>query len=212
MKLFKIEKIKIDRDNYKMRALYILSAILLSLALLLSSFEITLFLFHSPINSDIIEPKAHTITWRYLLEQKYMAFIDLDSFTLYEKRHLLDVKRLFDKLFSIWILLSSVVLSTIIFFYFIDRRGFSLIFRYNFFIGLSLILFFAFIMSNFLDNFSFFHQLIFSENSWIFPDNSLLIEWFPIIYFQEFIVIMLSIYLMSLFAYNKYQPNLSTLR
>ena len=180
-----------------MKALYISVAILLSFTLLLSSFEITLFLFHSPINSEIIEPKAHSMTWIYLLKQKYMAFIDLDIFTLYEKRHLLDVKRLFDKIYYIWVIVSILTISFILFIYFIDKKRFFLILRYNLFIVFLTILLSILILINFLDSFSFLHQLIFLGHSWVFPDNSILIEWFPLSYFQEFMVIIIFIYIIS---------------
>lgn len=195
-----------------MKVIYILFALLLSLALLLTSFELTLLLFHSPFNSTTMESEAHSMTWVYLLEQNYMAFIDLDIFTIHEKRHLLDVKRLFENIYSIWAIVSTSALSLLLFLYITDKNILFLVFRYNFLIGLTILLLFIFMMTNFLDTFSLLHRLIFPSDSWIFSDDSILIDWFPLSYFQEFIVIMLSIYLLSLFTSNKYQPNLSTLR
>ena len=187
-----------------MRVLYILSAILLSLALILSSFELTLSLFHSPINSDIVEPQAHSMTWIYLLKQKYITFIDLDIFTIHEKRHLLDVKRLFEQIYSIWVMVSTVALSLILFLYFREKKGLFLVFRYNFFIGLGVTLLSLFVATDFLDSFRLLHKLLFPQHSWVFPDNSILIEWFPLGYFQEFGIIMGGVYL-AIFSYIYYQ-------
>jgi uncharacterized membrane protein len=186
-----------------MRVLYILCAILFSLALLLSSFELTLFLFHSPINSDIIEPKAHSLTWIYLLKQKYITFIDLDIFTLHEKRHLLDVKRLFEKIYSIWIILSTLSILSIISLYLKAKKSFFLVFRYSFFIGLIVTLLSIFIATDFLDSFKLLHQLLFPQHSWVFPNGSILIEWFPLSYFQEFLAIIGSVYLILIYITSK---------
>jgi uncharacterized membrane protein len=178
-----------------LRIVYISTALLFSLMLLLSSFELTLFFFHSPFGSTIIEPQAHSITWIYLLKQKYISFIDLDIFNIYEKRHLLDVKRLFEKIYSLWIIISAISLSLLLFFYLRSREKFFLILRYSSIVGSITTLIYLLILFNFLENFTYLHQLIFPHYSWIFPPNSILIEWFPLSYFQEFAIIMVLIYL-----------------
>jgi len=180
-----------------MRVIYILFALLLCFTLILSSFELTLSLFHSPFNSMITEPKAHSLTWIYLLEQKYITFIDLDIFTIHEKRHLLDVKRLFDKIYSLWAITSISTITILIGLYLKDKKRFFIVLRYNFFLGVAVTLLSIFIATNFLDSFKLLHELIFSQYSWVFPNDSILIEWFPLVYFQEFAVIMGSIYLTS---------------
>ncbi|NEW59822.1 DUF1461 domain-containing protein [Sulfurovum sp. bin170] len=181
-----------------MKFFYIIFALLLSFTLLLSSFELTFFLFHSPFDSTIVEPKAHSLTWIYLLEQKYITFIDLDIFTIHEKRHLLDVKRLFENIHSVWITVSVISLSLVIFLYFRAKERLILVFRYSFFIGLMVVALSILLAFDFLNSFKFLHQLLFLEHSWIFPDDSILIEWFPLSYFQEFVVIVISIFFMFL--------------
>jgi uncharacterized membrane protein len=40
-----------------------------------------------------------------------------------------------------------------------------------------------------LDSFKLLHKLLFPNGTWIFPPNSILIEWFPLEYFVEFFII-----------------------
>ncbi len=77
--------------------------LLIFLTISLSSFELILNLFHSPFGQEVVNPQAHNLTWLYLLKQKYITLIELDIFTIHEKRHLLDVKRLFEQIYSLWI-------------------------------------------------------------------------------------------------------------
>ena len=170
-----------------MKIVYIILALFISLTILLSSFELTLFIFHSPFGSDIIHPKAHTLTWIYLLKQHYISLIDLDIFDINEKRHLLDVKRVFEQIYFIWKIMSIVTLSLAIIFY----RRLSEILKYTINIGVIISILLIIISFDFLDSFSFLHQMIFPHNSWIFQPNSILIIWFPLSYFIEFFVIFM---------------------
>ncbi len=185
------------------KILYLFLAILISLTVIFSSFELTLFYFHSPIQSYIIEPKMHSLTWIYLLKQKYITLIDLDILNINEKRHLLDVKRLFETIYSIWITLLIFTLSIIIFFYFKSKEKLSIVINYTIILGVNTNILFMIISFNFLDSFTLLHQIFFPNNSWIFQPNSILIKWFPILYFIEFFTIFIvsnfiGFYLMNL--------------
>jgi uncharacterized membrane protein len=193
-----------------MKFIYIPLALLLFLTLLLSSFELTLYLFHSPFNSIIIEPQAHTTTWTYLLKQKYITLINVDIFTINEKRHLLDVKRLLDKLYNLWSALSVLSFFSIIFLYVKAKESIASIFKYNFIIGLIVIALSIFLAFDFLDSFKTFHQLVFPMGSWIFPDNSILIKWFPLEYFQDFLAVVVLIFSIGISVYASLFPNLLT--
>jgi len=170
-----------------MKIVYIILALFISLTLLLSSFELTLFIFHSPFGSDIINPKAHTLTWIYLLKQHYISLIDLDIFDINEKRHLLDVKRVFEQIYFIWKIISIITLSLTILFY----KKLSIIIKYSINIGVTIGILLIIVSFDFLDSFSLLHQMIFPNNSWIFQPNSILIIWFPLSYFIEFFVIFM---------------------
>jgi integral membrane protein (TIGR01906 family) len=177
------------------QSIYIFLTLVISITLLLSSFELTLWLFHSPYGSAIIEPKSHQLTWIYLLKQEYISFIDLDIFNIHEKRHLLDVKRTFETIYNIWTILSIITIVIIISLYLFYKDKFIMIMRYLIYIGVITILLSVVISFDFLNSFSFLHQLIFPNQSWIFTDDSILIKWFPLRYFKEFATIMISLYL-----------------
>ncbi|HHB94225.1 MAG TPA: DUF1461 domain-containing protein [Campylobacterales bacterium] len=188
-----------------MRIVYTLLSIIILLAILLSSFELTLLLFHSPFGSDIIYPKAHSLTWIYLLKQQYITLIDLDIFDINEKRHLLDVKRVFEQIYFIWKIISIVSLSIFILFY----RKLSIIIRQTFIIGIIINILLIIISFNFLDSFSFLHQMIFPHNSWIFQPSSILIIWFPLSYFIEFFLIFILFNLIAISTLRYYSTSLS---
>ena len=171
------------------KIIYLLSATLISLTIMFTSFELTLYSFHSPIQTHIIEPKMHSLTWIYLLKQKYITLIDLDIFNINEKRHLLDVKRLFENIYSIWLTLLVSSIFIVIFLYLKERL--SIVIRYSAIIGAFINILLIIILFNFLDSFTLLHQILFPNNSWIFEPNSILIKWFPISYFMEFFAIFI---------------------
>jgi hypothetical protein len=154
------------------------------LGIYLSIFELLLYNFHSPLHSKVIEPLAHDKTWSYLLHQKYMCFIELDILNIHEKRHLLDVKRVFKTTHTLWMITGSLAFIILIVFFRKVIKSIALL-------GLSLNTLFILISFNFLNCFSWFHSLFFKENSWILLKNSLLIQWFPLNYFQEFFSLFL---------------------
>ena len=176
-----------------MRLIYFFLALFLLITLTISSFELTLHLFHSPFNSTIIEPKAHSLTWIYLLKQKYISLIDLDIFNINEKRHLLDVKRFFDKIYYIWSILFTLSIFISISLYFKSKEKLALVIRYSTILGVVLNIIFILISFNFLEIFTLLHKILFLHNSWVFQPNSILIEWFPLEYFIEFFAIYILI-------------------
>ncbi len=180
-----------------MRFIYNFATIIF-LAITLTIFEFLLYNFHSPFNQDILNPKAHTLTWTYILKQKYITFIDLDIFSIHEKRHLLDVKRLFEKIYTMWLIftISSVVITILIYF----KGWIEEVFRYFFYIGVVINSIFIISSLFFLDSFKFLHKIIFPYNSWIFPPDSILIEWFPISYFIEFFILFIALNILVLFV------------
>jgi len=92
--------------------------LLIFLTISLSSFELILNLFHSPFGQEVVNPQAHNLTWLYLLKQKYITLIELDIFTIHEKRHLLDVKRLFEQIYSLWYISIPISILIVIFAHF----------------------------------------------------------------------------------------------
>jgi len=185
-----------------MKILYYILAIVLFLAFSFTVFELLLHTFHSSFNQDIPNPKAHTLIWIYLLKQKYITFIDLDIFSIHEKRHLLDVKRLFEKIYTIWLIftISSVVITIFIYF----KGWIGEVFRYFLYIGVAINSIFIISSIFFLDSFKFLHKILFPYNSWIFPPDSILIEWFPISYFMEFFILFIVLNILGLFLLKRF--------
>ena len=173
---------------------YIFLSLIVLTGIYLSIFEILLYNFHSPLDEKIINPSALYTTWTYLLHQKYITFIELDLLNIHEKRHLLDVKRVFKATYILWMLSASLGFLILIIF-------FRKVLKYIALFGLSLNTLSLLLSFNFLNSFELFHALFFKQNSWIFLKNSLLIEWFPLIYFQEFfsLFLVLSFSLFALF-------------
>ena len=165
---------------------YIFLSLIVLTGIYLSLFELLLYNFHSPFNEAIINPSAHDATWTYLLHQKYITFIELDIFNIHEKRHLLDVKRVFKTTHILWMLTASLGFLILVIF-------FRKVIKYITLFGLSLNSLLLLLSFNFLNSFELFHSLFFKQNSWIFMKNSLLIEWFPLVYFQEFFALFLGV-------------------
>ncbi|HHH19214.1 MAG TPA: DUF1461 domain-containing protein [Campylobacterales bacterium] len=175
-----------------------LLACLFLFQLSLSSFEFTLLYYQSPLKGIGIELKAHQLLWEYLLKQHYISLIDLDCLTLHEKRHLLDVKRVFETLDRVWIVASffSLVFFLIIFVY--DRKRLFQLLQYTFSLGLFVVILALVITMSFSQYFTLLHLWLFPQNSWIFPEESLLIRWFPLEYFQEFFGLVLCLLILQL--------------
>jgi uncharacterized membrane protein len=163
---------------------YIFLSLIVLIGIYLNIFEFLLYNFHSPTNGKIIHPLAYNSVWTYLLHQKYITLIELDILNIHEKRHLLDVKRVFNTTYILWFFSASLSFLILTVF-------FKKVIKYVGILGLSLNIFTLILSFNFLNSFELFHTLFFKENSWIFMQNSLLIRWFPLIYFQEFFALFL---------------------
>ena len=182
---------------------YIFLSLIVLTGIYLTVFELLLYNFHSPFNEAIINPSAYSATWRYLLHQKYITFIELDLFNIHEKRHLLDVKRVFEITYTLWIFFASLSFLILVTF-------FRKVVKYIALFGLTLNSLLILLSFNFLNSFELFHSLFFKQNSWILMKNSLLIEWFPLIYFQEFFALFLgvSFFIFVLFRIVSIKPPL----
>lgn len=194
------------------KILYLSIGLLCFLSLLLTIFESTLFFFHSPFGLEIIYPKAHSATWIYLLKQKYISFIELDIFNIYEKRHLLDVKRVFERLHTLWMVILTISLFSLLFLYLKDKKGFFLVLKQSFYLNYLFIIISIVLASNFLNIFELLHQLLFLHQSWIFPPNSILIKWFPLVYFQQFLGIILFCHFLIILLFYKIKRANSSLK
>jgi len=175
---------------------YIFISFIVLIALYLTIFELLLHNFHFSFNAEIEKPFVHSTIWRYLLHQKYITFIELDLLTIHEKRHLLDVKRVLNETFTLWIIFTPLAIFILTIFF---RKIVKIMVQF----GVALNSLFLLLSFNFLNYFEFFHTLFFRDKSWIFFNDSLLIEAFPLIYFQEFFIFFLLLTSLSFFVFLK---------
>jgi integral membrane protein (TIGR01906 family) len=187
------------------------------IALLLGlSIMITLFSYHQTQFPSIplseYQQSLQQATWHYLLEEPYEHLINSKTYSIEERRHLLDVKRLINDfkqgvlvtlgIFLVFVVLLLVVKKQVSKDDIIQINTISIIAALGF--GLFGIVFF----NHFFNQ---LHTLFFHNGSWIFSEMSLLIKLFPYRYFQEFFVIVLLIIgSFSLFFrwITKRQPNI----
>ena len=183
------------------KVFYFIFIAIFSITLFLTVFELVLYNFQEPIASPIRDLTTHTATWMYLIKQQYTAFIDLDIYNIYEKRHLLDVKRVLDSTYKLWLVLLSLSIISLVLF----RKKYKIFLKQVAIFGLALSILLIVSSINFMSSFQFFHGLFFNAKTWIFPSNSTLIELFPLIYFQQFFFIVLvgsMVLFISLFFLN----------
>lgn len=167
------------------KVFYFALAMMVLLTIYLSIFETLLHTFQSSFGNDMSQNENHNAIWVYLLQQQYESFIELEQLSIHEKRHLLDVKRILEDVYTVWTVL--VPLGTVLLVLFFNK-----IVAYVFYVGLALnlsvILLFGY---NFISSFDRFHAFFFVTNSWRFPQDSILIEVFPLNYFQEFLILFI---------------------
>lgn len=134
---------------------------------------------------------THQKVLYYLLISNESGFIQMERFTLFEKRHLLDVKRLIDLLHRIFII--STLLSAIMVIF--SHHLFTLLLRRTLWLLLIFnITLLLLVISHFPYLFESLHPYFFIKNSWLFSKESQLILLFPLSYFQHFAVIYISIF------------------
>jgi len=159
-----------------------LATFILLITLCLGVFFIQLYAYYY-LQCDSIK---HQEVLSYLLLTDNSGFIKIESFTLFEKRHLLDVKILLNNIQQIFIL--GVVLSLAVLFIFHDRIK-SLFYRMFFIFVIFGSILLLLILIDFPYFFEALHPYFFTEGSWLFNKESHIIILFPIIYFQQFSII-----------------------
>ena len=147
-------------------------------------YNYTDFIQHSIWQREIID---------YLLDQQYYGLFNINYLSVYEKRHLLDVKVLFS--FSDEILiLSSISNISILFFsiFYLNIKNLLIKVVYLGFGGISLLLGLA-LWVDFIYLFHSLHKLFFTNNTWIFYPESRLTQIFPLDYFYQFSITYIAI-------------------
>ncbi|HFU76486.1 MAG TPA: DUF1461 domain-containing protein [Arcobacter sp.] len=180
---------------------YFIFIVIFTITLFLTLFELLLHIFHKPITFPIEDRITHSETWAYLLKQQYISFIDLDIYNISEKRHLLDVKRVLESTYNVWLILLGISFIGLTIF----RKTYKVFIQQTAILGLIVSALLIVSSINFISVFEFMHSLFFNAKTWIFPKESMLIELFPLVYFQQFFFLFLigSIILFTTLSRNK---------
>lgn len=177
-------------DSMMQKVMASVLALFLVVILVLSAFEWTISYYHTSWNQAVINPTAHKFVWQYLLKQHYLNLIDLEILSMHEKRHLLDIKRTLETLHLYWQMGMALFMTlTVVMIIKFRTMGFDVVKR-SLYILTFIFLMVVWVLFDFLDFFKLFHTLLFVSSSWVFPENSYLIQWFPLVYFQQFFVIV----------------------
>jgi len=167
---------------------YTFVSFVITIGIFLTLFEVSLYTFQEAIGIPLKEANTHAITWMYLLEQKYVTLIDLDVYTIHEERHLLDVKRLLNTTFTFWLISIGLIAFGLIIFKAQSRE----IIKGSVKFGLIIIFLLVLASIDFTQSFHLFHSFFFNPQTWVFPDSSMLIKVFPLVYFQQFFIVLLA--------------------
>ncbi|MBO0613112.1 MAG: hypothetical protein RL122_125 [Pseudomonadota bacterium] len=121
----------------------------------------------------------------YLLGAGAESLPSMNALNLAEARHLLDVRRLFAALETLFygVLAVSVLLLVL-------QRHFAAgrMWLLTSYVGLISILLLGLLIAlgGFVPLFVWLHSVVFPAGTWVFPDNSVLIQLFPLAYFLRF--------------------------
>jgi len=161
------------------------------------SIMITLFNHHqtqlssTPLNG--FQQQLQQTTWNYLLENPYEHLINTKAYSIEERRHLLDVKRLIND-FKQGLLITFGIFLVLVLLLIVKKQvSKNDIVEINT-ISIVAVLGVSLLGIAFFNHFfNQLHTLFFHEGSWVFLETSLLIQLFPYRYFQEFFMIVLLI-------------------
>lgn len=175
---------------------YFLSAVLFAWLVLLSVYVCLQIYQQSAFSkqvSSVSLEKMREKTWDYLLYEKYQSLPNIKGYTIQERRHLLDVKRriaqlekslLFTTIFGVFLLALNTWY----------RRPFRKVLSLMSKIELSfIILAVTLALLAFKPLFNLLHQWLFIPGTWVFMEDSYLIQLFPYHYFLEFFLLFIAI-------------------
>lgn len=152
--------------------------------------------FYHPTPSPALSI-TNVFVWDYLLHDPIFALPNTTLLDIRSRRHLLDVKKVISDTQQLLLTL-SVLLILLLFW---QRKQIKVIGCYAAYLG------FAFLcvlssVSLFAFRFVFnaLHQLFFSAKTWFFSPDSVLIQLFPLTYFQYFTGLEISICLLVFFG------------
>lgn len=155
-------------------------------AIMLLCFHFLLYVFHPQLTVDLQENSQQV--WAYLLRDNGLTLPDLAFLDMRGRHHMLDVKRILVELRHVWWIVTVVFLALSV----LQLRHKDWLpgtLRWSAYAGLGILLAGGLLaVTNFRWAFIMLHYLLFTEQTWIFAADSILIRLFPLSYFQQFFI------------------------
>ncbi|MDD5391847.1 MAG: DUF1461 domain-containing protein [Thiothrix sp.] len=152
-----------------------------------------LSIFHLLLETShpTVEPGLQALSnwlWDYLLQDPIPNLPNTDLLDMRSRRHMLDVKRTLLAVQQIWYVASSL-LALLVAMQIRNKRLLVKSLYYTSYLGLGVLGIVGVLTSlSFRWSFNYIHQLLFTNQSWVFSLDSALIQLFPIHYFQQFFI------------------------
>ena len=168
----------------------IILVVCLPIIIIIASANSVIFSDSTYSTAKEIELKKETINNILNYFKNDQEFLIQPEFTQREVTHMADVKKVIKNMNSL--LFFCVVISTISLIYASTRlnikdfkKFISKYLKIGSTITIIIILILFFSALNFDFTFNLFHSLLFQQGTWLFPENSMLIQLFPITFFQQ---------------------------
>ena len=156
-------------------------------AIMLTWFFVLLYWLHPTLPPELT-PLSNWL-WDYLLHNPHFDLPNTDLLVMRERRHMLDVKHALFDMRHVWWFSLGLWLSLLAAQY-RPTTQWRLALRMTTYVGVTIVSI-AGIMAtvDFHASFNLLHYLFFTGRSWVFPAGSLIIQLFPLNYFEQFFMI-----------------------
>ncbi len=175
---------KIEKNIFSVLLIFSIIIIILTSSLLITIFDKKFYLnFEKEKNNQSKQEHVENLLNYFQNNNKY---IQDNSFNQREISHLYDVKNLIQKTYST--LLFFLILSISLLFYLFKTKNIKIITNsliYGGTISLGIIILIIILFSNFNFAFNEFHTFFFKSGTWLFNQQDLLIQLFPITFFKK---------------------------
>ena len=136
---------------------------------------------------DMLRPLSEWV-WHYLLVDDTTYLPNTNELSMYERRHLLDVKHVLLNVYALWCVSVACGVLSLLAIAFVDGwRRIKDVMHTTALLGLVLTLLAGVLAAfDFYGHFHQLHGLFFKANTWVFAETSTIIQLFPLAYFQTF--------------------------
>lgn len=177
---------KIEKNVFLILLIFSIIILILTSSLFLTIFDKKFYLNFEKEKIKEIQNKTHHIENLLNYFQTKEKYISNSDFNQKEILHLYDVKNIIQKTYSIF--LFFLTLSISILFYLFKTKNIEIILNSLILSGSISLAFIVLIIIFFLNfdfAFNLFHKLFFTQGTWLFNQQDLLIQLFPITFFKK---------------------------